>query len=333
MTPRREFILSLGAAYVGSGRLRAVETGRPSRTAILVAVHRAVAAGNPDPATQNPDFLARRLLVQEDRELIRGGFGYDAFAMTWSEVREYFRKTFPGALFEPLPFAQMTLRTRHLDSAVNAALGDGTEQIVILGSGLDSRPYRLTSDWTRGRVFEVDFPPSLELKKSRVRSALGEPPKNLTYLPIDFTKETLEQVLQRGGYRPDAKTLFVWEGVTMYLPKEAVEATLAFVAKGSGAGSAIVFDYYDEAIPTGAHGAKIWHAIAERFATWGEPFIFGVPTEPPGDIWQVVSSQGLRLTGDWTMGELGRIHFPSDFQPATLGLGRWAWRLCRAERS
>jgi O-methyltransferase involved in polyketide biosynthesis len=35
-------------------------------------------------------------------------------------------------------------RTNVLDDAVEAALGRGTEQLVILGAGYDSRAYRLT---------------------------------------------------------------------------------------------------------------------------------------------------------------------------------------------
>jgi O-methyltransferase involved in polyketide biosynthesis len=48
----------------------------------------------------------------------------------------------------------------------------------------------------------------------------------VTYVPIDFSKQDLRQVLDKAGYQHHLKAFIVWEGVTFYLPLEAVEATL-----------------------------------------------------------------------------------------------------------
>ena len=307
---RRDVLLvSLcGAALSGPRRLQGVQPGKPSQTAVSVAAARAIGSRNPDEATRNPDYLAAKLLTAEDRELIKGTRQDDTFDMTWPEVVEYFKERRGDRLANHsgfLPYSGLNLRTRHLDAAVRAALEDGTGQIVILGAGLDSRAYRLTNSWDTGRVFEVDFPPSQEYKKHKVKSIIGEPPRNLTYVPIDFTKESLDEVLARSGYRSDVKTLITWEGVSMYLPKDAIDSTLAFVARHAGTGSSILFDYFDERIITQDHDSEGWKRIARRNAGWGEPFIFGIPNTGEGNVFQLVAAQGLEVKSDYSMGESG----------------------------
>ena len=66
------------------------------------------------------------------------------------------------------------------------------------------------------------------------------------HVPIDFTKDDLQAVLDRAGYDSKKKTIFVWEGVTFYIPESAVDSTLRFVAGRSAPGSRIVFDYFLE---------------------------------------------------------------------------------------
>ena len=334
---RRE-VLTLplvGVALSRPRRLRAVEPGRPSQTAVLVAASRAIGSRDPNAATRNPDHLAAEFLTPEDKELIKGTRQYDTFDMSWPEVRAYFENQMGSRLGNHkgfLPYVALNLRTRHLDDAVRMALTDGTEQIIILGAGLDSRAYRLTSSWETGRVFEVDFPPSQEYKKRKVESVIGQPPRNLTYVPIDFTKESLEEVLSRNGYRPEAKTLITWEGVTMYLPKDAIDGTLSFVTNHAGPGSSILFDYFDETMITQEHHSNRWKTWAELVAGWGEPWIFGLPNSGEGNVFQLVAEHGLEVKSDYSMGELCVKYLPPEVSPGTFGLSRWAWRMCHAKQ-
>jgi len=113
-------------------------------------------------------------------------------------------------------------------------------------------------------------------------------PPNLTYVPIDFTHETLGNVLAREGYRSDRMTLFIWEGVTQYIPEEAIRSTLRFVATESAPGSSIVLDgkqksFIDWVKANIASPEKVPQALRttlaaqKRFVDWGEPWIFGFP--------------------------------------------------------
>ena len=95
-------------------------------------------------------------------------------------------------------FAQaLHVRTRHIDAVFEESLASGASQVVILGAGLDSRPYRYATRLAAAHVFEVDFPPTQEYKKKRVKEVVGSLPAHVRYVPIDFTKDDLKTVSRR----------------------------------------------------------------------------------------------------------------------------------------
>ncbi|MGD0610744.1 MAG: class I SAM-dependent methyltransferase [Anaerolineales bacterium] len=139
-------------------------------------------------------------------------------------------------------------RCRFMDDLLAEALDQGMQQLVILGAGFDSRAYRFDRLKEGIKVFEVDHPATQQAKVKKLGRILGPGglPGYVTFVPIDFTHETLAARLPECGYSGWLKTLFIWEGVTMYLDAASVDTTLAFVARHSAPGSAIVFDYLCE---------------------------------------------------------------------------------------
>jgi methyltransferase (TIGR00027 family) len=140
-------------------------------------------------------------------------------------------------------------RCRYFDDYLQECLKSGTAQLVILGAGLDSRAYRDELLQGMVKVFEVDHPATQASKIERVKKVLGKIPTNVVYVPVDFNDEILDKLLACGFDR-SLKTLFIWEGVTLYLNAEAVDATLAWVRSNATPGSAIIFDYQYMAGPT-----------------------------------------------------------------------------------
>jgi methyltransferase (TIGR00027 family) len=136
----------------------------------------------------------------------------------------------------------LVARERYIDDYLQAALDDGLEQLVILGTGYDSRACRFER-LKDCKVFEVDHPATQQAKIVKLKKILGALPAHVVFVPIDFETQTLEQRLVECGYNEHKKTLFIWQGVTQYLTPEAVDSTLAFVASHSGQGSSIIFDY------------------------------------------------------------------------------------------
>jgi methyltransferase (TIGR00027 family) len=276
---------------VTAGAAWAVEPGKPSVTSIQVAVSRAIGARHPDPAVRNRDYLAEKFVGPEERAILaeRGPDRLKAFDMQDSERAWEFlaqRGVLP-------PVLHHHTRTRYIDEVLEKALAAGTKQIVILGAGFDSRAYRFAKELRGAKVFEVDFPPTQEYKKKRVREVLGSIPPQVVFVPIDFTKEKLGVVLRKAGYRATKRSLFIWEGVTYYLPPEAVDDTLQFVAKHSARGSVLVFDYFFASFLSNPD--PDFRRLRESLAKIGEPFIFGFPD---GKLDEFLSRRGLKLVED-----------------------------------
>ncbi len=258
----------------------AVEVGKPSRTSISSAARRALTARDYDPTVRNPDWLAEVFLGPAEREIIAGD---PAIKNLERDYREAIKDE---AL--ALVNGQHLIRTRFFDERLQRAVSRGATQVVILGAGYDSRAYRMRQLLKDIRVFEVDYGPTQEYKKMRVQEIFGCLPSHVSYVSIDFTREKLRDVLVKAGYRPDRITFFIWEGVTYYIPEEAVRSTLRFVATESGPGSVIVLDgkqksFVDwvaanlsspEKVPEVLRSAL---AQQKRNADWGEPQIFGFP--------------------------------------------------------
>jgi methyltransferase (TIGR00027 family) len=136
-------------------------------------------------------------------------------------------------------------RCRYMDDVLCEGLGWGIQQLVILGAGYDSRAYRFERLKDGVKVFEVDHPATQRNKLRHLEHIFGSVglPGYVAFVPLDFTRQTLAARLPEYGYSEQMKTLFIWEGVTMYLEAPSVDSTLAFIANHSAPGSAIVFDY------------------------------------------------------------------------------------------
>ncbi len=144
-------------------------------------------------------------------------------------------------------------RVRYFDDFVRQRLDEGTEQMVIMGAGYDTRAYRIPG-MEKIRVFEVDHPDTQAVKIEKILTIFGALPGYVAYVPVDLEAEMLADRLKEHGYDPSKKTLFVLEGLVMYLPPAAVDEMLSFIVHNSGKGSAVIFDYYPQSVLDGTAG-------------------------------------------------------------------------------
>jgi methyltransferase (TIGR00027 family) len=199
--------------------------------------------------------------------------------------------------------AFMAMRSRFAEDALADAVMRGIDQYVILGAGFDTFAYR--NPHPALRVFEVDHPDTQRVKTSRLAHAGIEVPPSLTFVPIDFAVASIAAELPRAGFDPAAPAFFSWLGVVPYLERDAIDATLSFIAAGAR-GSAVVFDY---AIPPASLG---WRArwvvdrMAERVAQAGEPWkTFFDPSELSADLRRI----GFTSIADYGSEELNARYF------------------------
>jgi methyltransferase (TIGR00027 family) len=243
------------------------DNGLPSRTSILTAAARALGSREPDPSVRNPDWAADRLIGPAELALITDhpiGTALDR------EVQE--------ALSDPDVFGfvwLMLVRTRHIDDRMERAVRSGATQVVILGAGFDTRAHRFSELLKDTNVIEIDYGTTQEYKRRRVDAALGGPPSNVTYAPIDFSRERLGDVLRRAGFERDRKTYFICEGVSMYVPEAGMNEMLGAIAAESAPGSTLLLEY----INRGGLDVlmKYPSGMIKNAIDWGEPFVFGVP--------------------------------------------------------
>jgi methyltransferase (TIGR00027 family) len=197
------------------------------------------------------------------------------------------------------------IRTRYIDEYLMSCLKDGLDQLVIMGAGYDSRPYRFEGLKNK-MVFEVDYPATQEIKIQKVKQLFGSLPGHVVYVPIDFQKETLENKLIENGYDRKRKTVFIWEGVTVYITADAVDNTLFFVANHSGAGSRIIFSYVYRSAVDGTSGireAEKWRKALEKR---GEPPVFGIEGS---EVKEFLLKRGFCHVKDANMEDLQKVYF------------------------
>jgi methyltransferase (TIGR00027 family) len=196
-------------------------------------------------------------------------------------------------------------RERYIDDVLQKFLDNGLQQLVILGAGYDSRAYRFDLPG-RVKTFEVDHPSTQADKLAKLKVIFSKIPDHVSYVAIDFNIQTLEKCLQESGYDPSLKTLFIWQGVTMYLTSESVDATLAFVVKNSARGSAIVFDYvYRAVLDNIQRHSEIANMRRYRFIT-GEGLTFGIAE---GTIEAFLKERGFQQVKDVNMNDLRTAYF------------------------
>jgi methyltransferase (TIGR00027 family) len=116
------------------------------------------------------------------------------------------------------------LRTLAIDLALSRFLSGAEQpQVLLLGAGSDSRAYRLPA-LAGVPFFEVDHPSTQREKQKRAAglTALAQ----ITYVPVDFERDSLRHSLDSTGFDRSKATFVIWEGVTMYLTREAARSTL-----------------------------------------------------------------------------------------------------------
>ncbi len=200
----------------------------------------------------------------------------------------------------------LVARDRYIDDVLQDHLDSGLQQFVILGAGFDSRPYRFEQLKRGVKIFEVDHPATQPDKRAKLEKIFGEIPEYITFVPIDFNTQSLEQRLVEAGYDPALKTLFIWQGVSMYLTSQAVEETLDFVIHHSGPGSAIVFDYIYSAILDGTvRQSEIANMRRYRFMS-GEGLTFGIPE---GKASEFLKQRGFARVKDVSGADLKALYF------------------------
>jgi methyltransferase (TIGR00027 family) len=255
----------------------------PSRTAEYMALFRALETVQPGDKRLFADPFAAGFL----RPSLKLTFYLARIPFVGAGILKYLDYRWPGARTSGVA------RTRLIDDFVMESFGQGLAQVVILGSGFDSRPYRLKFPPVT-RIFEVDQPGTLQAKERIMRRRLGAWPPSIAFVELDFNRQELGPLLQHAGFRHRQPALFIWEGVTNYLTEEAVDAMLRWISS-SAPPSELIFTFVDRAVLGAANNFEGTQRLSRTLARAGERWTFGLD---PSDLRHYLSLRGLDLLDD-----------------------------------
>lgn len=142
------------------------------------------------------------------------------------------------------PFrASIVARARFIEDLVAEHEARGAGQYVILGAGLDTFAQRQPSLASRLLVFEIDRPGPQTWKRQRLLDLGYAVPPYLRFVPVDFEAgDVWWDRLAAAGFDAKRRAVVASTGVSMYLTKEAITATLRQVAAlASGSTLAMTF--------------------------------------------------------------------------------------------
>ena len=137
---------------------------------------------------------------------------------------------------------------------------------------MDTFAFRRPDLLSQIQVFEIDHPATQTFKRNRLTELEWEIPSNLHFVPVDFTKASLADALKGTSYDTQTKSYFSWLGVTMYLTRNEVSATLRSIADLAPKDSSVIFDYFaPEATPQMKEMQEDLRKIGEPMKTTFDP--------------------------------------------------------------
>jgi len=122
------------------------------------------------------------------------------------------------------------------DAQIVAALDEGIDQVATIGAGYDTRAWRFARDGVR--FFELDL---VTTQADKIRRS---PRPGPIFVTADLSTDRSIDVLHAGGLDASRPTMFVLEGLTMYLSAPILRRQLSELAAGSAGGSRLVADFY-----------------------------------------------------------------------------------------
>jgi methyltransferase (TIGR00027 family) len=204
-----------------------MEQPRPSVTAAVIAATLLLMRDEPELA-RYVDRASLEAVARSIREPLPG-IGWALDHVPWPVLRALAvsleRVASPGFI------RHYALRKHLVRTHLLEAVRDGHRQVVLVGAGFDMLSASLPADV---HVFEVDLPATQAAKR---RALEGRPPCacELTYVPIDLARESLAEVLRAApGFVRARDTVYVAEGLLMYLERSRVEALLSDLSKVEG---------------------------------------------------------------------------------------------------
>ena len=230
-----------------------------SRTAEMNCLTRAVSYYERDLRYKSGDEIAPLLIPDKLRFFTRN-----------APLRLLYRRLCPKGMYE-----YVSARTRYID-AVALREAPLARQVLILGAGFDTRSVRFGAKFPETKFFELDSPLTQQAKRERLKERGVAVPPNAQFIAVDFDRDSLDAKLSEAGFMRGVRSLFILEGLTMYLEPQSVDALFTFLADCAGPGSVFVFDAVKASVVRGDHTIEGEKDVVKQVSRVGENWLFGI---------------------------------------------------------
>jgi len=192
------------------------------------------------------------------------------------------RATIPGLMLH------FMLRKRFIEDTVRASLAAGCEQVVVVGAGFDTLAARLAPAHPQARFIEIDHPATQRAKRRAIAQR-----HNLDFVAANLAEVRLQNALAGGAYRRDAPSVFVIEGLLMYLTDAQIAVLFAAIAELQRAPGTLVFTMMAPACDGRPRFHNATPLVTGLLSLWSEPFRSALPREAAARLPE--QFPGLRL--------------------------------------
>ncbi len=291
-----------------------MKTNKPSATAILIARSQAMLAETQSWAVDQSYNWYYERFVEE----LGGAFYSPVVDMLTAMVSfdaqscHVFTQRFNRRILKiiercsiPGLYLHFALRKKLIESIVQGQIEKGAvKQVVVIAAGFDPLAAALHKNYPEVRFYELDHPATQVVKMA----ALADAGANLFFCPADLTKSSITDALAPGWFDASLPTIFIAEGITMYLDAKQLDKFFAGIrASSQHPDSSLIFTYMAKS-PLGTIGfdsqtplARLWLQLK------GEPMKWGIE---PESISAFLGARGFTLNRDHSAADLSARFMP-----------------------
>ena len=193
------------------------------------------------------------------------------------------RITIPGIVLH------YALRKKCIAGLARSALVNGATQVVIIGAGFDPLSFELHQEFPGAQFWEIDHPATQRHKLRSFSNIAAEP---LHFVAMDLSATTFDsEALTKSTFDPTQRTVWIAEGLLMYLTLDVVSSLMRTLESLSAPGSQFVFTFMEK-----QSDGRIRFDSQSKLVNWwlrgrGEPFVWGTTRSELVDLvrpWRVV---------------------------------------------
>jgi methyltransferase (TIGR00027 family) len=273
-----------------------VKEAEASRTALLIAASLVLLHEDshyrPAVPESTAEFCAGVLQTYSPRSRLFLKLARQAWFRALSRRLE--QATIPGIL------QHYALRKKAIAQLARGALNAAITQVVVIGAGFDPLALVLSREFETARFWEIDHPATQRAKRRALARGDG---KRLHLLPMDLSVESLgAAALIKAGFDPARSTLWVLEGLLMYLPEAVVASLMLELSELSSRGSRAVFTFMERQSDGRIRFRSQTQLVDWWLRTRGEPFLWGATREElarfvhPWRVVRIVDDENIRRT-------------------------------------